>query len=286
MHRRTLFAAIAPFAALVLTAAAPATKPGDERLIPRIHAHFDSVLAELRAADVRGLNATQLERRVTLIGRLERYRDRGVFPHNYDFAGQMVPYFIDRKTGTLCAVAHLVASTGRRDIVNRVAAMNNNVWVMQLKGDAAFETWLREHGLTLDEAARIQLPYEMVTVEPAAQRSSAAPLFAASAGAIAAMNLATNADGHGRIRNWLGVASGVANIAVGAGLFQVEQRNRRSGLWNVGLGTVSAALTTRAMFRRNSMLAARRDAERAKVAVAPMLPTSESGAGLSVNIKF
>ena len=286
MYRRTLLASIAPLAALALAAAAPATKPGDALHLPRIHAHFDSVLVELRQADVRELSDVQRERRATLIARLERYRNRGLFPHNYDFPGQAVPYFVDPKTGTLCAVAHLMASTGRRDLVNRVAAMKNNVWVRQLESDAPFQSWLRKHGLTIEEAARIQVPYDFVVVEPASQRSSTAPVLAASAGAMAAMNLATNRDGQGRIRNWLGVASGLANVAAGAGLIRIEQRNRLSGLWNVGLGTTSAALSTRAMFKRHSVIAARRDSERAKVAVAPVVPTAENGAGLSLTIKF
>ena len=287
MHRRTLMVALAPLAALSLTAAAPATKSGDALLIPRIHAHFDSVLAELRAADVSALEPAQRGRRETLVGRLQRYRDRGVFPHNYDFPGQAVPYFVDRKTGTLCAVAHLLGSTGRRDVVNRVAATNNTVWVKQLAGDAQFGSWLRENGLTLEEAARIQVPYDFVVVEPAAQRqSSNAPVLGATTGVIMAVNFTTNRAGSGKIRNWLGVASGVASVAVGTGLIRDEQQGRMSGFVNVGLGALSTALSTRAMFKRHSELASRRDAERARVAVAPVLPTAESGAGLSLSIKF
>ena len=70
-----------------------------------------------------------------------------------------VPYFVDRKTGTLCAVGFLLASTGRADIVDRVAGVNNNVYVAELAGDTAFTAWLVEQGITLDEAARIQVPY-------------------------------------------------------------------------------------------------------------------------------
>src|SRR5688572_6082848 len=126
--------------------------------VQRIQAHFDSVLSELRARDVNGLTATQLSKRSKLIGVLAAYRDRGAFPHNREFA-EAIPYFIDRPTGTLCAVAHLLESTGRRDIVDAVAAMNNNIWVHELAGHREFEGWLDQHGLTLAEAARIQVPY-------------------------------------------------------------------------------------------------------------------------------
>ena len=79
---------------------------------------------------------------MALIATLDAYRDRGLFPRNYDFPGQLMPYFFDRKTGVLCAVAHLLESTGRRDIVDRVAQMNNDVWVAELAPDSAFGTWL------------------------------------------------------------------------------------------------------------------------------------------------
>lgn len=289
MHRRTLLASIAPLAALALTAAAPATKPGDALLVPRIHAHFDSVLVELRGTDVSALTAAQREQRQVLIARLQRYRDRGVFPHNYDFPGQAVPYFVDRKTGTLCAVAHLMASTGHRDIVDRVAATNNNVWVPALAGDAQFEGWLTEHGLTLGEAARIQLPYEMGPdpVPAMSSRSSAiGPLANVGVTGVASLNFLTNRDGHGKLRNWLGLASGIANVAVGTSLIRNERQSSMSGLVNVGIGTLSTALSTRAMFKRHSVIAARRDAQRANVAVAPIAPTAENGAGLSLTIKF
>src|SRR5262245_8356563 len=116
----------------------------DAREIARIRAHFDSVLTELSAYDARFSTAPQVARRQSLIATLRGYRARGVFPHNYDFAEPM-PYFVDRKTGTLCAVAFLLESTGRRDIVDRVAQADNNVWVAQLAGDTALGTWLDQN---------------------------------------------------------------------------------------------------------------------------------------------
>ena len=294
MYRKTLLT-FAPLAALALTAAAPAVKPGDALLIPRIHAHFDSVLAELRTADVSHLTASQLARRATLLRRLQRYRDRSVFPHNYDFPGQAIPYFVDRRTGTLCAVAHLLASTGRRDIVNRVALMNNNVWVAELAGDTPFQGWLAENGLTLSEAGRIQVPYigpdrdpdPAPVIQPSSNRQSAFVPAAANLGVagLTAANLFMNRDGHGRLRNWIGVASGAANVALGTSLIRNEQQSRLSGFVNVGLGTLSAAVSARAMLRRHADLASRRDAG-ARVAIAPVIPTSESGAGVSLSVRF
>src|SRR6476661_1058213 len=135
-------------AVLALVAApfgvAPSVHAADpvDREVARIRAHFDSVLTELTSRDVSSLSASQRVNRARLTMTLANYRERGVFPHNYDFPGQSVPYFIDRKTGSLCAVAHLLASTGRRDIVDRVARANNNVWVAELAGDTAVASWL------------------------------------------------------------------------------------------------------------------------------------------------
>ena len=149
-----------------VTRVAPTTAWSAERETARIRAHFDSVLAELGERSVGGLTSEQRARRATVIAMLRAYRDRGAFPRNYDFPGEATPYFVDRETGVLCAVAHLLESTGRRDIVDRVAAANNNVWVGELAEDAELEGWLREHGLTLEEAARIQVPYEQDNSAP------------------------------------------------------------------------------------------------------------------------
>lgn len=96
--------------AYALSASAEASEDSE---VLRIRSHFDSVLVELLRRDTRALTAVQRGHRADLVETLKRYRDRGVFPRNYDFPGQAVPYFVDRKTGTLCVMAHLLESTGR-----------------------------------------------------------------------------------------------------------------------------------------------------------------------------
>ncbi len=66
--------------------------------IARIHAHFDSVLVELGQRDVSMLSAAQREARLSLKRTLQAYRDRSVFPHNYDFAAP-TPYFVTARPG-------------------------------------------------------------------------------------------------------------------------------------------------------------------------------------------
>lgn len=122
--------------------------------------HLDGALLLLERRDLSGLSAEQRERRAAAIAQLKAYRDAGRYPINRDFAGERVPYFIDSVTDAHCAVGHLMAQTGYGALARRIAAADNHVRVMDLRGDAEVEAWLETHGLTLEEAARIQPAYD------------------------------------------------------------------------------------------------------------------------------
>lgn len=124
-----------------------------------LRAHFDSVLAELTARDISHLAPRQQAARSEVIRVLARYRDADRFPHNHDFPGERVPYFRDAHR-TLCAMAYLVAATGRRDIVDAVAERRNNAYIRELSADPRLGAWLDSVGLTVAEAARIQPTYD------------------------------------------------------------------------------------------------------------------------------
>lgn len=287
MSRRFVAAAVIVASSVALVAFKPAPPVTAE--VQRIQAHFDSVLVELNASDVSWLTAAQRDHRRALIRTLAAYRNRARFPRNYDFDAP-TPYFVDRQTGVLCAVAHLMESTGRRDIVDRVAAANNNVWVPALRGDPAFEGWLKEHGITLEEAARIQVPYIGDPIEPAeapARRSLLLPATGASLAATAsAMNLFSNRDGHGRIRNVVGLATGAASLGYGAALLTSRDGDRGMAIANVATGALSAFVSGRGILRNRQLLAERRSANRANVAMAPIVPVDGSGTGVSLNVRF
>lgn len=272
--------------AVLLVAFRPASDGSSE--IRRIQAHFDSVLVEMRARDASTLTAEQLIRRSLLLETLVAYRDAGRFPRNYDFA-EPTPYFIDRRTGILCAVAHLLEATGRRDIVDRVAAANNNVWVPQLSGDSDFEHWLDVNGITLAEAARIQVPYVgdgPGTGVTAQRRMSTLPIVSATAATLAgAANLMWNRNGHSRAGSVLGLVSGATGAGVGLAMLPNPQENRAMAIASVTAGAISALIGARGVQRHRRTVAAQR-AEAAKVAVAPLVPTPTTGAGVSVNVRF
>jgi hypothetical protein len=95
--------------------------------------------------------------RALLLDELARYRRRGRFPKNRDFA-ERTPYFIDR-AGTRCAMAHLLEVGGERELVQKIAREQNNARVRELAGEPRLLAWLDAAGLTVEEAAEIQPSY-------------------------------------------------------------------------------------------------------------------------------
>jgi hypothetical protein len=266
--------------------------------VRRIRAHFDSVLAELPTRDLTGLTAAQRARRSALVATLRAYRDRGEFPHNYDFPGRAVPYFVDRETGTLCAVAHLLAASGRRDIVDRVARADNNVWVPALGGDTAFAAWLDTSGLTLAEAARIQVPYMNPDASPTSLTGlTRNPAYAAgsiltigSAVTATLVNGLSNGSGAGRSRSVLGVTAGAAALGWGAASLTVRDASPVLGATNVAVGAASAWIAARGMRRHHRVVVVERERRAAlarQAVVTPLLPVGKSGgAGVAVTLPF
>lgn len=298
--RRLLVPATLALAAIGLAVLRPARlesaspSPAQQAETARIRAHFDSVLVELAARDVGALSSSQREQRAVLMATLGAYRDRGLFPHNYDFPGQAVPYFVDPRTGALCAVAHLLESTGRRDIVDRVSRGDNNVWVPQLAADTAFTGWLDANGITLSEAARIQVPYVQPVSKAEEVRNvaflSVAPFAIGGAAVTSLMNAFGNADGHRTTVSKMGLVSGIVTTGMGIALLDKGDVAPAVGASAVAIGGTSIALSTRSI-RRNATIASERDAARTRAtAAASLAPTvnanGETGARVAVSIRF
>jgi hypothetical protein len=137
-------------------------RAANAREVARIQEHLSRVEMELRAADVSSFSPTQRANRARNISLLHTYWKAGRFPHNHDFPNQQVLYFADRH-GTPCAIAYLIAESGRQDLVDRLVSTNNNGSVFDLAADSrvgpALVSWLDQAGITLDEAARIEPAY-------------------------------------------------------------------------------------------------------------------------------
>lgn len=312
--------ACAPF---IMGASSDATRPTTrDAEVRRIHAHFDSVLAELPSRSVVTRSPSQRQLRVALFKTLRVYNERARFPKNYEFTNP-TPYFVDQKTGVLCAVAYLLESTGRRDIVDRVAAANNNVWVMQLASDTAFTGWLDSHGITIEEAARIQVPYmgdnpgpsPIVSTQTAAvaYNTTVPVLTLASLGA-SVWNVWTNADGHRKSGRVIGVTAGLLSMAAGAGIAAQMNSGDPYVVPGVmaGVGMVSTGLAVRAWRKHSSMKFASREALKSSstrttsndadnesraggqsspeqfATISPILPLgrNNNGTGMAVSIRF
>lgn len=261
--------------------------------VARIRSHFDSVLTELASRPAGQRDAQRAARRATLMHALRDYRDRGVFPHNYDFPGRAVPYFVDRKTGTLCAVANLLAYSGRSDIVDRVARTDNNVRVAQLVGDTAFVRWLDANGLTLGEAARIQVPY-MAGPTTSAQDARnmtffiVAPVAVGGAVVSSVWNASGNSDGHRRAGNVMGMISGALSLALSATSAGKDGVPVAASAASAALGGMSIALGVRGLSRQRQLANVKHEEEHTPVASVSLAPivSVNGGAGVSVAVRF
>ena len=286
-------------------AARPQVSPSVHE-VARIQAHFDSVLSELAVRDLSSLPVAARSRRASLLAELRRYRDAGAFPVNHDFA-EATPYFVDRETGVRCAVANLLAYSGRDDIVERVRRTNNNIRVAQLAPDTAFSAWLDGHGLTLAEAARIQVPYERSTT-PLGQVGDATreltngqnirnaifwmevPVMSVGLLVSSVWNATGNADGHRRGVSQSGIFFGIATAAMGSALLAKTSMDPTAARVAIAAGVGSVALSVRSM-KRHSYLASQREAgTKRAVADALVSPTvdarGQAGARVALTLKF
>lgn len=94
--------------------------------------------------------------RAVQIQRLTAYSNTGVFPRNRATTG-LINIFKD-EDGHLCAAANLIALSGDRALVDKTAAADNFIRLVDVKKGALLD-WMLTSGLTIDEIDRIQEPY-------------------------------------------------------------------------------------------------------------------------------
>ncbi|MBL9023015.1 MAG: hypothetical protein JNL21_12505, partial [Myxococcales bacterium] len=125
----------------------------------RLRAHFEWVLAVLRAQSTAALSAEARARREATLAELEAYAERGAFPHNV-VSEEMMPAFIDDR-GVTCAVAELMIRSGAGDLAGRVRDRMNFASIGQMlavmPGELA--AWAERAGLTPVEMAMVQPDY-------------------------------------------------------------------------------------------------------------------------------
>ena len=126
----------------------------------RIAMHLHLVREQLAARKVLRLSAEQRNNREQLLGRLEAYADRGIFPQN-ELLSYRNPVFIDHY-GTACAVGQLIIESGHRDLSERLSKEMNHGYVLDMPASQLWPevaAWANEHGFTAQELAWIQPTY-------------------------------------------------------------------------------------------------------------------------------
>jgi hypothetical protein len=223
--------------------------------IARIRTHLMQVEEELLSADVRHLSLAQRENRAHHIQVLRAYRNRGVFPHNHQVAGQPVPVFIDEH-GTHCAVGFLIAQSGHEALARRIAAERNLARVRELVDIPELVEWLEDAGLSVHEAARIQPAYGWPGPGEPERVTTSYPTYTAINAAVGGASIVWNAlaDRHGDA--WW--APGAAGVGAGAGglavaLIGAGLRNDASDIEggaivaNAGVGLLAGFLGVRTL---------------------------------------
>ena len=199
------------------TGHAPTTATNDE---DRVQAHLAYAERVLRQQPATGMSPTLMARRAHLLDLLHRYWVAGVFPRNFDYAGERRPCFIDR-AGRLCAVGYLVAETAGRPAAERINAAHQYDLIADMRTPSLAQ-WVEHSGLTKAECALIQPTYNFTppTLTPVPVPTSYGVGSAVWGGANVLLSAANasqfNQPGAGRAMAYAGVLSGTGQVLLGA----------------------------------------------------------------------
>ena len=259
----------------------------------RLRLHFAEVEREMLSRDISGLRAAERAARAEQIGQLRRYAARGAFPRNSWHPGQRMPYFRDTR-GNLCALAFLIAASGRGDLVDQIARTRNYAFVPDLIEVPGIAKWLEEHGLSVAEAARIQPTYggdPCCGIEHPTVQAPSGKYLAASAGAstLSALSIAWNARSTDRVavqrwRGFFGAGVGGANLVLGfSKLGSDGWENQAAAIWNIAIGATAGFLGVRALVAKPAAEAG----TPARLTAAPVAwAGSAPGIGLTGRFRF
>ena len=123
----------------------------------RLRRHFASVQQQMNSRSTDGLGPAVAQKRRAIIQKLGQYSERGVFPRNTRHPNTQTPYFIDDE-GRACAVGYLMIESGYETAARAIAGSQNNAYVRDIRSPA-LAPWLKEHGVSVEEAALIQPSY-------------------------------------------------------------------------------------------------------------------------------
>jgi hypothetical protein len=131
--------------------------PADEiRETEKITAHLKYTHLMLLQRTLHLKDAAVRAKRLTLLGHLNKYIKRGVFPVNSAY-NERKPCFID-EYGSYCAVGYLIQQTVGSELPEKINCLFQYEYLaaMQLK---ELNEWVAQSGFTLEELATIQPTY-------------------------------------------------------------------------------------------------------------------------------
>lgn len=131
-----------------------------------------SIRADVEPIDRAQVRARLLANRTANLGRFRAYVKKGVFPSN-TFSDRTLNVWLDAD-GNLCAAATIINASGLTDLVQRVGAEHNFIRLADVRQGPLMD-WILTSGLTQDEIAAIQEPFEPVGLEP--EPSEPAPIL-------------------------------------------------------------------------------------------------------------
>lgn len=282
-----LIASVAP----LWTGTAESTVPVTQGEIARLQEHLRTLEGELVRRDMSHLSARQQSARMQHIQVLREYGERGLFPHNHNSPDRRLPFFVDHQ-GTHCAVAYLMARSGRTDLVQRVAEVRNNAYVAELADDPEVVAWLDSAGLSAEEAARIQPTYGWQPMEEASRVSTEYALLSALSLGFGGISIATNLPGNREAPGWrgaYGVLIGAYGIALGAPKLDATGAPQLLGVLNTAVGATAALLGARTLWqgrgRHAAVLPESTPSTGVTITAAPLLQ-ADGGAGVTMEVRY
>ncbi len=136
-------------------------------------------VAPAAALDRAAVRAQLAEHRTRELAHLHEYGVAGQFPHNTTTAPSL--HMFRDPEGRLCAVADLIQTDGRGDLVEATVLAQNDVAIADVHGGAMMD-WIVRSGLTQEELVRIQAPAPFLARRPPPlPRPAADPLNVATA---------------------------------------------------------------------------------------------------------
>lgn len=204
----------------------------------RISTHLQYVEQVLKSRDIGHLTSEKKCKRARLIQHLSDYWKSGIFPKNKGHL-ERKPCFIDEE-GNICAVGYLVEQTAGRAVAKNINASFKYATIHEMTDDETLNAWIRQSGLTLEEAAMIQPAYAFHHTR---YREASAVGIGLNVGLVTSFSLMKNHDHwYYKTSPYVGLAAGFAQTSVGllnlqTGLFSNRYNEYRfyDGL-NIGIG--------------------------------------------------